>query len=381
MSKDPLEEFRQEIEHLDVEILRLLNERASVSLKIGKLKAQNGADIRDVRREEAIFTYLAKHNKGPLTSDEIKQIFEQIISISRRLQALAADNGSDPRVKGDDINQSFTVSGQTAVYGIIGNPVAHSMSPLMHNTAFKLLGIDAIYLPFEVEDLTGALAAIKALGIKGASVTHPFKTQALALIDKVDETAEKIGAVNTLVFEGQGIRGTNTDWVGAVRWLEALLPIRGHSFVVLGAGGAARAVVFGIVSKGGSCIIVNRSQDKGRTLADAFDCDFVPLAEIDKIKADCLVNTTPVGMYPKSDEMPVPDRVLGAYKAVADVIYNPLETMLLKHAKAAGCVVASGFEMFVYQGIEQFTIWTGRQAPIKEMKQVVYQRLLHPQKG
>jgi len=110
-------------------------------------------------------------------------------------------------------------------------------------------------------------------------------------------------------------------------------------------------------------------------LAKEFVCSFVPLSEIESIRGDCLVNTTPVGMYPKEDEMPVPKRVIGTYKAVADVIYNPLQTMLLREAEAAGCMVASGFEMFVYQGTEQFTIWTGREAPVKEMREVVYQRL------
>jgi shikimate dehydrogenase len=253
--------------------------------------------------------------------------------------------------------------------------VAHSMSPRMHNAAFRFLGIDAIYLPFEVEDLHHAVAGMKALGIKGASVTHPFKTQIFGLIDEVDDTAERIGAVNTLVFHTERIRGTNTDWVGAVRGLETLLPIRGHTFVVIGAGGAAMAVVFGVTSKGGEVIVVSRSEEKGRALAEEFDCAFVPLSKIESAHGDCLVNTTPVGMYPKSDEMPVPKRVLGAYKAVADVIYNPLKTKLLREAEATGATVASGFEMFVFQGTEQFKIWTGQEPPVELMKHVVLEAL------
>jgi shikimate dehydrogenase len=245
----------------------------------------------------------------------------------------------------------------------------------MHNAAFKLLGIDAIYLPFEVEDLQGAVPGMKALRIKGASVTHPFKTQIIGLIDEIDDTAGKIGAVNTLVFGKERVRGINTDWVGAVRCLETLLPIEGHKFVVVGAGGAARAVVFGITSKGGKAVVVNRSGEQGRALAEEFNCVFVPLSEIESARGDCLVNTTPVGMYPKEDEIPIPKQVIGTYKAVADVIYNPLKTMLLREAEAAGCMVASGLEMFVYQGTEQFSIWTGREAPVKEMREVVYERL------
>jgi shikimate dehydrogenase len=216
---------------------------------------------------------------------------------------------------------------------------------------------------------------MKALHIKGASVTHPFKEEIIGLIHSIDETAEKIGAVNTLVFRDDRIRGTNTDWQGAVRCLETLTPIEGHRFVVIGAGGAARAVIFGITGEGGEVIVVNRSKGKGHALAEEFGCTFVPLSEVKSVGGDCLVNTTPVGMYPKTGETPVPGHVLGTYKAVADVIYNPLKTMLLKEAEAAGCKVASGFEMFVYQGVEQFSTWTGRQAPVTEMKQVVYERL------
>ncbi len=375
MSEDSLNRLRRKIEDLDVALLKLLNERASVSVHIGKLKVQKGLSIYDPGREEAIYEYLAKHNQGPIRTSEMNRIFSEIMSVSRRLQSAMIGDEGEPPVKSAADSNLWALSGNTSVYGILGNPVAHSMSPLMHNAAFRLLGIDAIYLPFEVDDLRGAVPGMKALRIKGASVTHPFKTQIIGLIDEIDNTARKIGAVNTLVFGKEGVRGTNTDWVGAVRCLDTLLPIEGHKFVVIGAGGAARAVVFGITSKGGKAVVVNRSGEQGRALAEEFNCIFVPLSKIESVRGDCLVNTTPVGMYPKEDEMPVPKRVIGTYKAVADVIYNPLKTMLLREAEAAGCMVASGFEMFVYQGTEQFSIWTGRKAPVKEMREVVYEGL------
>ena len=375
MSKDSLNGLRRRIEELDVAILKLLNERAAVSVQIGKLKGQNGLSIYDRSREEAIYGYLVQHNQGPMKTSDINRIFSEIILVSRELQCTISGDDYEPPVKSRADSNTNALSGKTSVYGVLGNPVAHSMSPLMHNAAFTLLGMDAIYLPFEVENLQGAVAGMKALRIKGASVTHPFKTQIIEFIDEIDDTAEKIGAVNTLVFGKERIRGTNTDWVGAVRCLETLLPIEGHKFVVIGAGGAARAVVSGIISKGGKAIVVNRSVEEGRALAEEFDCVFVPLSEIESARGDCLVNTTPVGMYPKENEMPVPKHVLGTYKAVADVIYNPLKTMLLREAEAAGCMVASGFEMFVYQGTEQFTIWTGRQAPVELMRKLVLERL------
>jgi len=375
MNKDSLNTYRDKIDALDLELLKLLNDRASVCLDIAKLKAEKGLEIHDPLREQAVFTYLAQHNKGPLKAGDIEEIFKKIVSISRRLQSAASANGPGARVESGEMGAPFTPTGTTAVYGILGNPVAQSMSPLMHNTAFRLLDIDAVYLPFEVNSLSGALVGLKALNLRGASVTHPFKEEIIELIDDIDDTAKKIGAVNTLAFGKEGIQGTNTDWVGAVRCLETLLPIEGNTFVVLGAGGAARAVVFGITSNGGRAIVVNRSEEKGQDLAQEFDSVFVPLSDIQGVSGDCLVNTTPVGMYPKTDGLPVPRSVLGQYKAVADVVYNPLKTMLLKEAEAAGCLVASGFEMFLYQGAEQFATWTGKKAPVKEMRDVVFARL------
>jgi shikimate dehydrogenase len=375
MSKDYLDKLRRKIEELDVALLRLLNERAAISGRIGRLKMKNGLSVYDHRREESIFKYLAEHNQGPLSSSEINQIFYEIISVSRKLQSAMTGDDSESQVKLAADSDTSVLSRSTAIYGVLGNPVAHSMSPRMHNAAFRFLGIDAIYLPFEVQDLHDAVAGMKALGIKGASVTHPFKTEIFGLIDEIDDTAQRIGAVNTLVFDRERIRGTNTDWVGAVRCLEALLPIKDHTFVVIGAGGAARAVVFGIISKGGEAVVVSRSEEKGRALAEEFDCAFVPLSEIESAHGDCLVNTTPVGMYPKTDEMPVPKRVLGAYKAVGDVIYNPLKTKLLREAEATGAMVARGFEMFVFQGTEQFKMWTRKDPPVELMKHVVLERL------
>jgi shikimate dehydrogenase len=375
MSKDSLERLRRKIEDLDVALLHLLNERAAVCVQIGKLKVQNGLSIYDPSREETIYEYLAQHNQGPMRTSEINRIFCEIISVSRKLQSASASDDSGPRVESVGDIDTTTLSVETSVYGILGNPVAQSMSPLMHNAAFRFLGMDAIYLPFEVKDLQGAVAGMRALGIRGASVTHPFKTKIIGLIDRIDVTAEKIGAVNTLVLEGDSIRGTNTDWAGAVRCLEGLLPIKDNHFVVVGAGGAARAAVYGITREGGKITLVNRAREKGLALAEAFGLPFVSLAEIENVSGDCLVNTTPVGMYPNDDEMPVPRAVLSRYKAVVDVIYNPFKTRLLREAGAAGCLVANGFDMFVFQGVEQFRIWTGKEPPVEFMRDLVLERL------
>jgi shikimate dehydrogenase len=375
MTEKALHALRKKIDELDGALLRLLNKRATISLKIGKLKAESGLDIYDHGREASIFGHLAERNAGPLSEMQINAIFREIIMVSRELQASQIDTDGDGAVPTAQGQLPHSLSGTTAVYGILGNPVAQSMSPLMHGVAFRRAGIDAVYLPFEVADLKAAVSGMKALGIKGASVTHPFKTQILDLIDDIDDTAQKIGAVNTLVFGKDGITGTNTDWVGAVKCLETLLPIEGHQFVVLGAGGAARAVVFGIMSQGGGVTVINRSAEKGQALAEEFGCQSASFAEIEAVQGDCLVNTTSVGMHPNVDESPAPKAALKGYKAVADAIYNPMQTRLLREAEAAGCAVASGFDMFLYQGTEQFSLWTGKEPPVALMREVVLARL------
>jgi shikimate dehydrogenase len=378
MKKDLLHTLRKRIEALDLDLLRILNERAAVSLEIGKLKARKGLEIRDPWREQTVFDYLAEYNKGPLRGEEVENIFRRILAVSRGLQTAVSSRDLSPPSEGPATNLSFTPSATTSLYGILGNPVGQSMSPCMHNTAFRILGLDAIYLPFEVKDLERALIGIKALKIKGASVTHPFKEKILQFVDHVEDTAKRIGAINTLAIGKDGIRGSNTDWLGAVRCLETLLPIDGHTFVVIGAGGAARAVVFGIVTNKGKAIVASRSLEKGRNLAKEFGATAVPLSDLEGLGGDCLVNTTPVGMHPRTHDLPVPKEVLESFRAVADVVYNPLKTMLLREAEAAGCATASGFEMFVYQGVEQFRTWTGKTPPVEAMRDVVYERLSSP---
>jgi len=375
MSKDSLDTLRRKIEDLDTALLKLLNERAGVSRRIGKLKAKDGLGIYDRDREESIYGYLAQHNKGPLKTSEINRIFSEIISVSRKLQSAMVGDDTEAQAKSIAAVDTSTPSGNTSVYGIFGNPVAHSMSPLIHNAAFRLFGMDAIYLPFEVKDLQGAVAGMRVLKIQGASITHPFKTKIIGLIDEIDVTAKEVGAVNTLVLEDDSIRGINTDWTGAVRCIEGLLPVKGNHFVVVGAGGAARAVVFGITREGGKVTLVNRTRDNGLALAEAFGLPFVPLGEIKDISGDCLINTTPVGMYPDVAEMPMPKGVLSRYKAVVDIIYNPFKTRLLTEAEAAGCMTKNGIDMFVFQGAEQFRIWTGKEPPVGLMRDLVLERL------
>ncbi len=262
------------------------------------------------------------------------------------------------------------------IFALFGNPVGHSLSPLMHNTTFERMGINARYIPFCVKELEAAIRGIKGLDIRGVSVTIPFKTAVMSYLDEVDESSLRIGAVNTILNAREGIlKGYNTDWIGLVRDLRESLDIKGKTFAILGAGGAARAAAYGILREGGIALILNRTVEKGEKTARDFGCLFSPLSEVGNIEADCLINTTPVGMAPDAEKSPVEREGLGNFKWVMDIIYNPLKTKLLRDAEEAGCIPLSGLGMFVHQGAEQIRIWTGMEPPRTFMRGIVLKRL------
>lgn len=294
---------------------------------------------------------------GQFTVGDMKQI----------LKLLKDENDSQPvKILSVDTPQNYI---------LLGNPVKQSLSPLMHNAALKEMKIAGNYSAFCVRNLDGALQGMRDMNIRGASVTIPFKTDVMEYLDDVDEHSLKIGAVNTIINENGRLKGCNTDWLGLVFMLKEAMTIRDKNFVIIGAGGTARAAVYGIIKEGGFPIITNRTPERGKILSDKFDCPFHPLSEISKINADCLINTTPVGMYPHKDKSLVESSVLTGYKYVMDVIYNPLKTKLLKDAEKQGCHIFSGLDMFVHQGAEQLRLWTGKEPPLVLMKKVVLDRL------
>jgi shikimate dehydrogenase len=241
----------------------------------------------------------------------------------------------------------------------------------MHNAAFKSAGLNAVYLAFETRDLKGALKGMKALNLQGLSVTIPHKTDIIPLLDEVDDLALKIGAVNTVVNRDGRLIGYNTDAQGALKALETETPVAGQNCLIIGAGGAARAIGVILKEKGAKLTIANRSLERGETLARELNCPFSPLDKLDEHTAQILVQTTPVGMYPNVDQSPVPDQTLKSGMIVMDIIYNPRETKLLQAAKENGCTIIDGIGMFVYQGVEQFRLWTGLEPPIEIMTRVV----------
>ena len=264
----------------------------------------------------------------------------------------------------------------TALYGVIGNPVRHSLSPILHNAAFSATSLNAVYLAFETGDIEECIKGIRALGIKGASITIPFKTTVMPFLDEIDPLAKRIGAVNTIVNDSGRLKGYNTDALGALKTLEENVKLPGMTCLIIGAGGAARAIGFMLKEQDVAVSIVNRSRKRGEALAASLGCPFVPLDEISGAKGGLLVQTTSVGMYPDIDQYPVPEHTLEQGMVVMDIVYVPAETRLLKSAKNRGCVTISGVDMLIHQGAEQFRLWTGIDPPVPFMSNALKEALL-----
>ena len=267
----------------------------------------------------------------------------------------------------------MTIDQHTTLYGVTGYPIGHSLSPAMHNAAFSAKGLNAVCLAFETRDLEGCLKGIKALGIKGISVTIPHKSRVIPLLDSVDDLAKRIGAVNTIVNDGGLLVGYNTDAAGALEALEEKVELSGKTCLIIGAGGAARAIGFILKESGVEVMVANRSFERGQGLALSLNCPFIPLDEIDNTTTELLINTTPVGMAPQKDQCPVSEQILKKGMVVMDIIYNPLETKLLAMARARDCLTINGLGMFIHQGAGQFRLWTGLAPPINAMTRAVEQ--------
>jgi shikimate dehydrogenase len=246
----------------------------------------------------------------------------------------------------------------------------------MHNAALRRLGINAQYTAIEARSPREAIDRIKGAGIDGAGITIPLKTGIMGCLDEISRDALEIGAVNTIINDNGRLCGSNTDWLGFMEDLrEAGLKIKGRKFAILGAGGAARSVVFGLIREGGIPIVFNRGAVRGEALAREFGCVFFPLEDLARTPADVLVNTTPLGMHPRTEESPAGKDLLPRFEWVIDLVYNPLETRLLREAREAGCKTRSGLGMLVRQGAEQFRAWTGQEPPVELMRDVVESEL------
>ncbi len=305
----------------------------------------------------APFTYATFHHERALAPGQLS--YDQMMNVYRH------DN----------------ISPETAVYGVIADPVGHSLSPQIHNAGFAAAGINAVYVPFRVplDTLGQFMEDVPKLGIHGLSVTIPHKETIAKFLTKVDPAVKGIGAVNTVLFKNMDVVGYNTDYKAAMDCLEHALggtpggpsPLEGKKIVVLGAGGVARAVMYGLQRRGAKTTIASRTRSRAQSLADAFGGRCVEWPARHMSDAEVIINCTPIGMHPNVDESPFNKSHLKPSMVVFDTVYNPESTLLLKEARSHGCRIATGVEMFIRQAALQFLLFTGQEAPEGLMRETL----------
>jgi len=260
---------------------------------------------------------------------------------------------------------------------ILGDPVSHSLSPRMHNEAYKAIGIDYefnfISAKVEKGNLEKVINDLKSLGnVRGITCTVPHKEDIIRYLDEIDPLAKKIGAVNTVVNNNGILKGYNTDWQGIVIPLERITSIKGKKVAVIGAGGASRAVCYGLLSRGAEVVIYNRTKEKAEILAREMNVKAREIKDICLVaEADIIINTTSIGMSPNINKSLVPKEFIKKEHIVFDIVYSPYDTQLLKDAQEKEATIIHGIDMLLYQGAAQFKLYTGKDAPVDAMKEVL----------
>ncbi len=289
-----------------------------------------------------------------------------------------------------DIYQYDSIGKDYEVYGVIADPVGHSLSPIIHNAAFQQMGMKRVYVPFRVPqaDLGKWIQNCRTLGVRGLSVTIPHKESVIAKCNKVESIVRDIGAVNTMVFDDDGtIRGYNTDYRAAMDGLLRVLEadpekedsLKGVKALILGAGGVAKAIAFGLSKKGATVVVTSRTKERSQKLAKAVGGKAIEWDMRHHYSPDVLINGTPIGMHPKMDHTPWNEKYLKPNFVVFDTIYNPEQTLLIKQSRAAGCRTITGVDMFIRQAALQFHLFTGEEAPTDLMRDVL-KRTIGPAK-
>jgi shikimate dehydrogenase len=280
------------------------------------------------------------------------------------------------------------ITGKTRVCGVIGDPIEHTLSPIIHNAAFNALKLDYTFLAFKVKpvEVENAVNAMRALNLRGLNVTMPHKSTVMNFLDRTDLSAQIVNSVNTILNKESKLFGFNTDGVGALKALrENGVEPKGRKVLLLGAGGAARAIAYTMAKEADELAVLNRTVKQAQALAKLLEkaankkivAGSLSPTEIQHNlqDSDILINATSIGMKPKADESLVAPKLLRSNLAVMDIVYNPIETKLAKEAKAAGAKVVSGVEMLIYQGAASFELWTGKSAPVEVMRQAALNHL------
>jgi len=268
------------------------------------------------------------------------------------------------------------ISAKTKICLIIGDPIEHSLSPLIHNAAYKALGIEEKFVfvaaRVKIENLAFVVKAVRVMGIRGLTCTMPHKVKIVKYLDKIDEIAKEIGAVNTVVNENGKLKGYNTDWIGAKEAIKKVTKIRGKKVGIIGAGGAARAIAFAMKKEGAQIKIFNRDLKEAKKLAKKYECSFGSFENLDELKDfDIIINATPLGMGPYKNISPVKKEIFSEKHVVLDSVYIPFKTKMLKEAEEKGAKIIPGIEMLLYQAVPQFTLYTKRKPPIEAMRKAV----------
>jgi shikimate dehydrogenase len=336
---------------------------------VSRLK-QNGLLVWLTANIDTLLRRIGEDDQRPPLVESRSQREDMEITLAERtpLYQKAADITVDTENKTPEAVAETIAT--TRICCLIGDPIEHSLSPLIHNAAYKALGLDYAYITLRASDIKRAIADIKTQGIRGASVTTPHKVTALKYLDRLDPAAEAIGAVNTIVNDNGILTGYNTDGDAALKALEEVTGLGGKKVVLIGGGGAALAIAAALKENSVSLVILNRTGAKARQLADKVRAkDAGDLSKLSLVaKADILINATTVGMAPETGKTIVPREFLHPHLTVFDIVYNPRETRLLREARERGCAVVYGYKMLLYQAARQFELFTGRLAPLRVME-------------
>lgn len=338
--------------HDSVLMMKFLQERSYTHSVVGVCMGEQGIISRVLGlRAGSVFTFAAA-NPGEETAPG--QISLRTLRDTYRIDSLDA---------------------ATRVYGVAGDPVAHSLSPVMMNTAFRRENVNAVYLKLHAKKLEDLVACMRDIPLSGVSVTMPYKEEIVQHLDNTDALTQKTGACNTVIRGADGkLYGFNTDVAGILRPLEKRIPVKGASVLVIGAGGAARAAVFSLKERGADVFIINRTPANAQKLAKQARAKYLKRADLKKHHFDVIINATPLGMKGAPKQSPLGEKEINA-RYVFDMVYTSVETPFIKAGRAAGAEGIPGVEMFVQQGARQFEIWTGKPAPVVEMQNVIEMEL------
>jgi len=342
---------------------------------ITKLK-QNGLLVWLTASVDSLLQRIGEDDSRPLlVGKNQREDIEITLAERQPLYRKAADITIDTENKMPEA-MAETIA-NTKICCLISDPVEHSLSPLIHNAAYRALGINYSYITLPASDIERAIAGIRTHGIRGASVTTPHKVNALKYLDLVDPTAQAIGAVNTIVNDNGVLTGYNTDGDAALKALEEVTELSGKRAIIVGSGGAALAIAAALNESGAKLVILNRTEAKARQLADKLGAeDAGDLSRLSLVtKADILINATTVGMAPETEETIVPQEFFHERLTVFDIVYNPKETRLLREAREKGGNIVYGYKMLLYQAAAQFELFTGRPAPLSVMETALIQAL------